>query len=700
MPLGIGAGLLSGAGQGLLDTQKLQQSQAEAQIRNLLLRRQLQKDQATEEADKYGPSLTGLFGTPGLAAPTPVGGAAPSSSPAVDLFGGGTTGTSPINYGIGGALTGQRPADTGYGPLPTMGDNALFRALPPPVPGFPQATSGPGYSAVTSPVDPSSYSGSQFHPERTRFVPGPNDRAPQFSARIGAAPTPAAATPTAQAPAEPASQSDGGLPDTVLPPDAGSGSSMPPRDAAATGRPGVTQAAYTPGAGDDAAPQQPGATRPGETRTAAELTVDPQTYARQGYQDLKAKINALPISSRAKQILWHQFYEESKPILQEYNRMWQQQEQQKAVDVRQQRQFGQQQQQQQRQFEQQLKMRQEAEAAAAKAAAERERFSQESQGWSIEHDPATGMDYRYNVRTNKATTLTGEPYTPQRAVKPGTEKAPTTLHNIEITDAEGKASPPFAARPSADSPSGFVKSDGTPVVIPEGGSLKMTGVGGQGRQAAAQIQSMIGASSELVGEARNLMELPSTSTAGVFQGLQNVPASELGEAVKRSLANTVAPETATDLKTSFQGVARSLATIEAQGRATGLVGLTGMSEQLMPQTGDSQGNVLRKMATLRQIMERNIDAIASSPNASKEQKDFLTKLRGEMAEVIPFTVSDVNKLQHGDKESIATAAKKFGLGGAQPDTSGPYKKGQSIWKGGRQYRALEDGADPDVEAVQ
>jgi hypothetical protein len=235
--------------------------------------------------------------------------------------------------------------------------------------------------------------------------------------------------------------------------------------------------------------------------------------------------------------------------------------------------------------------------------------------------------------------------------------------NVEVTDGEGKVIFSGSAR---QTPQGWVADkDQQQVPVPDDGNIKIIGRGGQGRQAAAQIQSMIGASSELVGETRNLMELPSTAVAGIFQGVQSVPAPKLGEAVARTLANKLTPEEATDLATSFQGVARSLATIEAQGRATGLVGLTGMSQGLMPQTGDTTGNILRKMATLRQIMERNIDAIEASPNASAEQKKLLKNLRGEMGTVVPFTVSEVNKLQHGDQETVMAAAKKFGLAGGQ-----------------------------------
>lgn len=262
-------------------------------------------------------------------------------------------------------------------------------------------------------------------------------------------------------------------------------------------------------------------------------------------------------------------------------------------------------------------------------------------------------------------------------------RAPKSSKNIKVTDGDGKVTFEGSAH---QTPDGWVADkDGKAVPVPEAGNITISGTGSQGRQAATQIQSMIGSTSELVGEARNLMELPATAVAGVFQGLQGHPASELGDALKRTLANKLTPEESTDLITSYQGVSRALATIEAQGRATGLVALTGMSQQLMPQTGDTLGNVLRKYATLRQIMERNTDAIMASPQITKEQKDLLTNLRGEMEQAIPFTVADVNKLQHGDAESVATAAKKFGLAGP-----GAAQPGAAAAPAGGGYKSADD----------
>jgi lysozyme-like protein len=315
--------------------------------------------------------------------------------------------------------------------------------------------------------------------------------------------------------------------------------------------------------------------------------------------------------------------------------------------------------------------------------------------WKTEHDVTRGETVadrdvtggtlvtgqggeRYNVLGTKArpvTTPTGEPLT-----DPGRH---AQSKNIEVTDGDGKI---VFSGSAHNGPGGYISDkDQQLVPIPDDGNIKISGIGGQGKQAAQQIQSMIGASSELVGEARNLMELPSEATLGLFQGLQSTPAGELSDAVKRVLANKMTPEQNTDVSTSFQGVANALAQIEGQGRAMGLVGLREMSKGLAPMENDTLGNRLRKYATIRQLMERNMNAMNASPNITREQKAELATLREEMATVIPFTVSEVNKLQHGDKESVAQAARKFGLGpkgdaGAKPLGPGEVEQGGLVFE--------------------
>jgi hypothetical protein len=308
-----------------------------------------------------------------------------------------------------------------------------------------------------------------------------------------------------------------------------------------------------------------------------------------------------------------------------------------------------------------------------------------SEGGSLIERPEGTYREKGGIATPVTIAGTGQPLGPATRLGTGAAGGKTS-HNVEVTDADGKV---IFSGSAHQGPQGWISDkDQQSVQIPESGNIKILGTGGQGRQAAQQIQSMVGASSELVGEARNLMELPSTATAGVFQGLQGIPAAQLGDTLKRTLANKLTPEESTDLATSFQGVARSLATIEAQGRATGLVGLTGMSQGLIPQTNDTIGNIWRKYATLRQIMERNIDAIQASPNASPEQKGLLKKLRTEMESVIPFTVSDVNKMQHGDAQSFSQAAQKAGLG--RGGTGGPPPEAVEALRNDKRSTAQQD----------
>jgi hypothetical protein len=245
-------------------------------------------------------------------------------------------------------------------------------------------------------------------------------------------------------------------------------------------------------------------------------------------------------------------------------------------------------------------------------------------------------------------------------------------HNVEVTDETGKI---VFNGSATKTPQGWVADkDGKPIITPDGGNMRVRGVGDGGRQAATAIQSMLGSTAELVGEAKNLMSLPSTSVAGIFQGVQAVPAGDLSDALKRTFANKLTPEEYTDMTTSFQGVARALATIEAQGRATGLVGLTGLSQGLMPQSGDTIGNIFRKFATMRQIAERNTEAMKASPSISAEQKGLLDKLMKELETALPFTVEQVNQLQHGNVKSYRDVAKDLGLGGGgspqQPGAGG------------------------------
>jgi hypothetical protein len=212
-------------------------------------------------------------------------------------------------------------------------------------------------------------------------------------------------------------------------------------------------------------------------------------------------------------------------------------------------------------------------------------------------------------------------------------------------------------------------------------------------------------------ELGNLMRLPAMSAASIFQGVEATPGRNLGEGLKRSLAAKLTPESATDLKTSFQGISRAVAALESGGAATGLVGLTQASEVYMPQPTDTVGNVWRKMATLRGILERGLESAATAKDVTPERKKLYEQIKEEVRANVPWTVEDVTKLNSGKggetyqqlfkrmEDRGGTAAPGARAAPAGPATAGPasgdvvalpsgltgypdgygFKKGDEIW---------------------
>lgn len=176
--------------------------------------------------------------------------------------------------------------------------------------------------------------------------------------------------------------------------------------------------------------------------------------------------------------------------------------------------------------------------------------------------------------------------------------------------------------------------------------------GGAGRGGAAQIQRLVGASNEAVASLQNLVDLPISATAGWFQGLQNETAESLGGAIHRTIANKLTGQDAQDIATTFTGLQRTLAVIDAQGSAYGVVGLSKQMQALMPREGDSSITVLRKYAEMRQILDQGIESITSSPDTAKSQVKLLDDVKAKVAEAVPWTVKDVTDLERSKKKGL------------------------------------------------
>lgn len=216
----------------------------------------------------------------------------------------------------------------------------------------------------------------------------------------------------------------------------------------------------------------------------------------------------------------------------------------------------------------------------------------ERQNWQVYQDPSnSNKPYRMNAATGETLDFEGQPYTP-------------------------------------------------------GGVQKPTGTAG-GRQAETMGLRITQAANETVAALGNLVDLPIGATTGWFMGVQTDKPRELGTALQHSLASTLTSDQTKAVITSYAGVARSLAILEAAGSAQGLVGLSQQAQVLAPQEGDSGITVLRKYAEVRQIVDRAVDTLKAAPSFQNQPQmtTLLNKIQEEVSHTVPWTVKDVNALQ-------------------------------------------------------
>ena len=211
---------------------------------------------------------------------------------------------------------------------------------------------------------------------------------------------------------------------------------------------------------------------------------------------------------------------------------------------------------------------------------------------------------------------------------------------------------------------GFLTPDGQRYEVPTGASMKPIPPS-LGRQAATQVARIQGAANELAGTLANLVDLPISSTTGWLMGAQMHPPEQLGEAARRSLSSHLTDDEVKSLLYSSQGVPRFLAQLESLGAATGLVGLSNQARMALPASGDDGYEVLRKYAELRQIVDRSLETAKTLPGVSDAQKAQFDQITEEVHGAVPWTVKDVNALQHNpSNESVAEFAKRVNAAGA------------------------------------
>jgi hypothetical protein len=237
--------------------------------------------------------------------------------------------------------------------------------------------------------------------------------------------------------------------------------------------------------------------------------------------------------------------------------------------------------------------------------------------------------------------------------------------NIVVHDKDGKEVFRGAAQKSKTG-AGYIGADGKEVPVPEGG--KVTIVGRSGERLQPQIQRLLGAGSQMEAHLGNLAEMPIDASIGPFMGIESKTPDGLADALRRTaVRKTTTGNDAQAMQVEFIGVSRQIAALDSQGAAQGLVGLSHQAEGYAPLPTDSSLTVMRKYASLRQVVEQSMKAVLVSGTANEDQKKGAKEILDNVQRSIPFTVHDINVLQFPpggdiDKSARAVAERILGKG--------------------------------------
>jgi hypothetical protein len=200
-----------------------------------------------------------------------------------------------------------------------------------------------------------------------------------------------------------------------------------------------------------------------------------------------------------------------------------------------------------------------------------------------------------------------------------------------------------------------------------------------GGREGVYFNRVISAANESVAGLKNIAELPVGASTGVF-GLGASPGTSALGAAASALKNTVAPQAVQDYNTMLAGMSRTLAAIEGAGLAPN-GSLTHSMDSIQLRAGDTEVTKLRKLAEMRQIIEKGIEPNLSNPRLPPEQKDFVRSLINQVDEAIPYTQHDITDLQQRQQKNPNVtlqqliAKKGLGVSSSAGNADGPTATG-------------------------
>ena len=137
----------------------------------------------------------------------------------------------------------------------------------------------------------------------------------------------------------------------------------------------------------------------------------------------------------------------------------------------------------------------------------------------------------------------------------------------------------------------------------------------------------------------SVMRLPAGATAGILPNLTTKDG--MFNYVRNNALRTLTPSEQKAVETLFSGLSRYLATIEANGNAVGLVGLSKQMEKLYPVAGDKVQDIALKLADIRRVSTEAIEAIIESGLFPEQMISAAREQVKRMEKAVPYTTNDV-----------------------------------------------------------
>jgi hypothetical protein len=163
----------------------------------------------------------------------------------------------------------------------------------------------------------------------------------------------------------------------------------------------------------------------------------------------------------------------------------------------------------------------------------------------------------------------------------------------------------------------------------------------------------------------NIVQLPVGASSG-WAGVGASPGHSIFSSVKGVLTNKMSSDDVQDYNTMLPGIKRNLATIESAGLAPS-GSLTENFSGLELREGDTQMTKLRKLAEMRQIIEKGIETNLDDPHVPEPQKDLVRRIIDQVSKSVPFTQNDITRLQRAQQQNpdmtLEQLIKNKGLGG-------------------------------------